>query len=251
MHLLLLSNSTNHGSGYLEHALDTVTAFLGDSVLFLPYALADYDAYTAQPRRALEARGITVSGLHEHAHPRAALEAADAVFVGGGNSFRLLKTLQALELVDPLRARVRDGMPYMGASAGTNISSPTIRTTNDMPIVEPDSFQALGLVPFQINPHYLDADPTGKHGGETRELRIRQFLEENDLPVLGLREGTWLSVDGGAAVIGGRAVDASAPGPAVRFERGEQPREVQGDVSDLLATQPRFDVAPLGVSHGR
>ena len=251
MRLLLLSNSTNHGSGYLEHALDAVTAFLGDSVLFVPYALADYDASTAQPRRVLGARGIAVSGLHEHAHPRAAIEAADAVFVGGGNSFRLLKTLQALELIDPLRARVRDGMPYMGASAGTNVSGPTIRTTNDMPIVEPDSFQARVLVPFQINPHYLDADPTSTHGGETRELRIRQFLEENDLPVLGMREGTWLSIDGSTAVLGGRAVGARAPGPAVRCERGKQPREVRGDVSDLLAARPRFDVAPLGVSHGR
>lgn len=244
MRLLLLSNSTNHANGYLEHALETVTGFLdGAAVTFVPYALADHDAYTAKVARALAPGGIRVSGPHTAADPHAAVERADAVFVGGGNTFRLLDTLQRLGLVAPLVARVRAGLPYLGASAGTAIAAPSIRTTNDMPITQPASFEALGLVPFQLNAHYVDADPTSTHSGETREERLAEFLEVNDVPVLGLREGTWLSVEAGAARVGGTAVGRTAPGPAVVLTRGSAPREVSGEVSDLLTATARFDVA--------
>ena len=235
MRLLLLSNSTNHAGGYLEHALDTVLGFLdGAAVTFVPYALADHDAYTAKVTGTLAPRGIRVSGLHAAADPRAAVEQAEAVFVGGGNTFRLLDTLQRLGLVAPLAARVRAGLPYLGASAGTAIAAPSIRTTNDMPITQPASFEALSLVPFQLNAHYVDADPASTHSGETREQRLAEFLEVNDVPVLGLREGTWLSVEDGTAHIGGTAVGRTAPGPAVVFARGAAPYEVSGEVSDLL-----------------
>ncbi|MFJ4223274.1 dipeptidase PepE [Microbacterium sp. NPDC089695] len=243
MQLLLLSNSTNHGERYLAHAIDAVLAHLdGRALTFVPYALADHDAYTATVRTALAPHGITVRGLHEHVDPLAAIAEAEAVFVGGGNTFRLLSTLQRLGALDALRARVHEGMPYMGASAGTNIAGLSIRTTNDMPIVEPASFAALGLVPFQINPHYLDADPASTHNGETREQRLTEFLEENDVAVLGLREGTWLRIAGDRAEVGGTAVSPSAPGPAIVFARGASPREVSGDVSPLMQGAPRFDV---------
>lgn len=244
MHLLLLSNSTNHGSGYLAHAIDAVTEHLGGRPLtFVPYALADHDAYTEKVREAMAPHGVAVRGLHEHADPAVGVAEAEAVFVGGGNTFRLLATLQRTGALGALRTRVLEGMPYMGASAGTNIAAPGIRTTNDMPIVEPESFEALGLVPFQINPHYLDADPASTHNGETREQRLTEFLEENDAAVLGLREGAWLRVAGDVATVEGAAVAPLAPGPAILFRRGDAPLEVSGDVSGLLSSRPRFDVA--------
>ncbi|MFC4911775.1 dipeptidase PepE [Actinomadura gamaensis] len=238
MELLLLSNSTQHGHGYLEHALGTVTEFVpsGGTLAFVPYALADHDAYTATVRAALGPSGITVRGVHEGGDPVGALASADAVFVGGGNSFRLLRELYATGLRDALREAVRGGLRYMGASAGTNMACPTLRTTNDMPIVEPPSFTALGLLPFQINPHYLDPAPGGTHMGETREQRLAEFLECNDVPVLGLREGTWLRVSGERAELGGAL-------PARLFRRGAAPAEIPAgsDVSALLATSPAFD----------
>ncbi|GGV78281.1 peptidase E [Streptomyces gelaticus] len=241
MNLLLLSNSTQFGRRYLEHALDTVTAFLpaGARLAFVPYALADYTAYTTRVREALAPSGISVRGVHENADPVAELAASDAVFIGGGNSFRLLSALYRTGLRDAVTAAVRDGLPYMGASAGTNMAAPTLRTTNDMPIVQPPSFETLGLVPFQINPHYLDPDPASTHKGETREERLTEFLEENDVPVLGLREGSWLRVDGRQARVQGAR-------PARLFTRGAQPQELPAgsDVSHLLTTTPRFD-APV------
>lgn len=249
MELLLLSNSTNHGRGYLEHALTEVADFLSGvrKLIFVPYALADHPAYTAMVASALEPLGIEVVGLQDlvglQADQRDVLADAGAVFVGGGNTFRLLKTLQQRTLVEPLSAAVRAGKTrYMGASAGTNIAGGSIRTTNDMPIVEPESFVALGLVPFQINPHYVDADPQSTHGGETREKRITEFVEENDVPVVGLREGTWLRVSNSQARIGGQSVAATSTGPAVVFARGQQLREVSEDVDWLLESEPRFDV---------
>ncbi|MEV0265680.1 dipeptidase PepE [Streptomyces sp. NPDC050617] len=238
MDLLLLSNSTQHGQGYLAHALDTVTSFLpsGARLAFVPYALADHDAYTARVRGALEPSGITVRGVHESGDPLVALADADAVFVGGGNSFRLLSALYRTGLRDALRTAVRGGLPYMGASAGTNMAAPSLRTTNDMPIVQPPSFETLGLVPFQINPHYLDPDPLSTHKGETREERLTEFLEENDVPVLGLREGSWLRVAGERATVGGER-------PARLFARGAEPRELAAgsDASFLLTAKAAFD----------
>ncbi len=236
--LLLLSNSTNHGSGYLDHAMPAVREFLGPvrRLAFVPFALKDQPGYTAKARERFAGEGIDVVGITADSAGEAALAAAEAVFVGGGNSFRLLDRLQRSDLVGLLRTRAQDGMPYLGASAGTNIAAPTIKTTNDMPIVEPAGFGALGLVPFQINPHYIDPDPSSRHMGETREERLREFLEENETPVVGLREGAWLRVAGSSLRLEGtagarifrreRAPEEVAPGAALdellRPRRGER-----------------------------
>jgi dipeptidase E len=194
MRLLLLSNSANHGRGYLDHAVEEVRAFLGEirRLTFVPFALHDHAAYGAKVAGRLRPLGIEVETLMDDDRARDVITGSDALFVGGGNTFRLLDRLHRKGLVEAIRDRVGSGAPYMGASAGTVISSPTMKTTNDMPIVQPPSFQALGLVRFQINPHYLDPDPASTHMGETRETRLAEFLEENETPVLGLREGSWL-----------------------------------------------------------
>ncbi|MBZ2199158.1 dipeptidase PepE [Occultella gossypii] len=230
MELLLLSNSTAPGRGYLKHARDAIAeAFTGVSRIgFVPFALADHDAYTAQVRRGLSFLDAEVVGLHER--PGDPLAGLDAVFVGGGNSFRLVDQLQRRRLVEAIRDAVTGGLRYLGSSAGTNVATPSIRTTNDMPIVEPASFAGIGLVPFQINPHYLDPDPNSSHQGETRDERLQQYLEENDVPVLAMREGTWLRRSGAALTLGGEATGARL------YRRGEPTAEVTTgtDLSDLL-----------------
>lgn len=235
MNLLLLSNSTNIGREYLAHAWQAVLPVLAgiDEVVFVPYALADLDGYTAKVRAAFAPHGIRVRGAHEDNDPAATVAAASAVFVGGGNTFRLLDRVRTLGLDAALRAHSAAGRPYLSASAGTNLAAPTIRTTNDMPVVFPGTFEALGLVPFQINCHYLDADPLSTHAGETRALRLTEYLEENATPVVALREGTWIRVDGDTASIGGSAV-APDHGPAVLFSSGREPLEIAGDISGLL-----------------
>ena len=206
MRLLLLSNSTNFGEKYLDHAMAEVRAFLGPvkRLVFVPFALADHAAYTARARGRFAREGIDVTPLAADRGRADALDSAEAVFVGGGNTFRLLRALQSTGHVEALRDRVSAGMPYLGASAGTNIAAPTIKTTNDMPILQPASFEALGLVPFQINPHFVDADAASRHMGETREERLREYLEENEAPVIGLREGAWLLREGASLRLGGR-----------------------------------------------
>jgi dipeptidase E len=225
--LLLLSSSALHGTAYLEHAASALQERLAsvERVLFIPYALKDHGAYAAKARAAFEAMGFELASLHEATDAKAAVARAEAIFTGGGNTFRLLDTLQRLGVMDAIRARAAEGMPYTGASAGTNLACPTIRTTNDMPILEPASLDALGLVPFQINPHYLDPDPASTHKGETREERLMQYHEENALPVVGLREGTMLWVDGDRVTLKGIR-------PARVFRRGQAPVEVEPD-SDL------------------
>ncbi len=197
MRLLLLSNSTNHGSGYLDHATGEISDhFAGvKRILFVPFAVHDQEGYWAIARNRFADLGIEVDRLREGPGAVAAVERADGVFVGGGNTFRLLNRLQRSQVIEPLRRRVASGMPYMGSSAGTVVACPTIRTTNDMPIVFPASFDALALVPFQINCHYIDPDPASRHMGETRERRLFEFLEDNDAVVIGLREGALLRVD--------------------------------------------------------
>lgn len=230
--LLLLSNSTQHGHGYLDHAIDEVVDLLGPirRLLFVPFALADRAGYAAKARERFAAVGVAVDELVAAHGGRRQVEAAEAVFVGGGNTFRLLKTMQESGLLAPLGERARGGMPYLGASAGINLACPTIRTTNDMPIVEPPSFDALGLVPFQINPHFLDAAAGSTHMGETREQRLAEFLEENDRVVVGLREGGWIRVEGDRGALGGLR-------GARIFRRGVDPEErAPGDaLDDLLA----------------
>lgn len=242
--LLLISNSTCHGSGYLDHCEGELREFLGgvDRVLFVPFALFDRERYAARARRRLAAMGIGLDSLAEAGDDPAAaaemVEAAQAVFTGGGNTFRLLSTLYGLELLEPLRRRALAGMPYVGTSAGTNVACVTVRTTNDMPIIEPPSLSALDLVPFNVNPHYLDADPDSTHRGETREQRIAEFLEENDRWVVGLREGAMLRVTDDRVRLGG------STGARI-FGRGSEPREAEAgdDLSFLLAYPPRLPVA--------
>ncbi len=218
--ILLISNSTLHGSGYLDHAETEIRSFLGDlkRVLFVPFAIYDRDRYAATAQQRFARMGYELSSVHTAANPVETVNHTDAIFIGGGNTFRLLKSLYDFDLLDAIRARVEGGMPYIGSSAGSNVAGPTIRTTNDMPIVEPPSFDALGLVSFQINPHYLDPDPNSKHMGETREERIVQFLEENDTPVVGLREGAMLRIENGEIVLRG------STGARI-FRRGVDPIE--------------------------
>lgn len=231
MRLLLLSNSTNPGEPYLSWPRDHIHEFLGSGarLFFVPYAgvRMAHDAYAAAVRDALAPLGLTLVGAHESADPGAELARADAIAIGGGNTFQLLARLYAEGLLDPIRKRVRAGLPYVGWSAGSNVASPTIRTTNDMPIVEPPSFGALGLVPFQINPHYTDAK-LPNHGGETRPERIAEFLELNRTErVVGLREGTGLRVEGKRLSLVGTA-------PLSFFRHGVPPRDAGPD--DDLAT---------------
>lgn len=238
MELLLLSNSRASGRPLFAHVRDVLTEYVaGRTVRFVPYAMADHDGYTATVAAALGDFDVEVTGVHRAKDPAGTVREAEVVFVGGGNSFRLLRALQTLGLVDAIRDAVSGGAGYIGSSAGTNMACPTMRTTNDMPIVQPENLAALDLVPFQINPHYLDPDPSSSHMGETREERLLQFLEENDVPVLGLREGSWIRVSGSSAMLGGQR-------PARLFTRGESPREIQAgsDLSTLLDTKPRFDV---------
>jgi dipeptidase E len=221
--LLLISNSTNHGQGYLDHVLPEMDAFLGGvrRLVFVPFALKDREGYGAKARQRLAAIGVEVETLTADEAGRRLAGRAEAFFTGGGNTFRLLKTLQDSGLLPLLREQALAGTPYMGSSAGTNIAAPTIRTTNDMPIVQPASFEALGLVPFQINPHYLDPDPGSTHMGETREQRLREFHEENETPVVGLREGSWLRVEGDRATLGG----VQGTRGARIFRQGREPEE--------------------------
>lgn len=220
--ILLISNSTLYGSGFLDHAEQEISNFLGKGgrVLFVPFALHDHDAYAEKVRTRLNAMGYELVSLHEAPNKPQAVKDAATIFIGGGNTFRLLKALYEFEIVDIIREKVKAGMPYIGSSAGSNVAGPTIKTTNDMPIVEPPSFEALNLVSFQINPHYLDPDPDSKHMGETREERIVQFLEENDTPVVGLREGAMIRVEAGAAILKGSA-------GARIFQKGREPIEVK------------------------
>ena len=219
--VLLISNSTLYGSGYLDHAETEIRSFLGDvrRVLFVPYALFDRDKYAATAQQRFQKMGYMLTSVHTATDPVAAVDETDAVFIGGGNTFRLLKALYDFKLLDPIRNRVSNGMPYIGSSAGSNVAAPTIKTTNDMPIVQPPSFDALGLVSFQINPHYLDPDSNSKHLGETREERIIQFLEENDTPVVGLREGAMLRIEHGNTILRG------STGARI-FRKGMEPIEI-------------------------
>jgi len=201
MRLLLISNSTNAGEAYLEYPMPFIRAFLGTKTLkaiFLPYAgvTISYDDYYEKVKQRFESIGQDITSVHNTNDPVKAIQEAEVIVVGGGNTFQLIKMIQDNGLIDPVREKVLSGTPYIGWSAGSNVCCPTIRTTNDMPITEPDSFSAFNIVPFQINPHYLDKNPDG-HAGETREDRINEFLAVNrNIAVLGLREGCMLRLEG-------------------------------------------------------
>ena len=227
---LLLGSGGFRTPDRIQFLAETMRAAFGPirRLLFVPFALKDHDGYV----RTLVERGVNagyeLDGLHRHADPVAAVMDAEAIFVGGGNTFRLLDTLYQLNLLDPIRARVHGGMPYLGVSAGCNVACPTIKTTNDMPIVQPPRLAALGLVPFQVNPHYFTGNTWVKradgafeeHFGETRDDRLREFHEMNDTPVVGLWEAGLLRCEGGRVELSGA--------PARVFRKG----------------QPAVDVAP-------
>lgn len=231
MKLLLVSTSTTFGTGYLDHCSRAIQQHLapGSRVLFIPFAGHDLDAYEEKARQRFALMGFDLGSIHRQKLARAAVENAAAIFVGGGNTFRLLTRLYENDLLDPIRNRIREGTPYVGTSAGSNVACATIQTTNDMPIVQPPSFKALGFVPFNLNPHYLDPDPNSRHMGETRETRIREFHEMNERVVVGLREGGWLRVEGEKARLEGSS-------RARIFRKESEPEEVEpgSDVSFLL-----------------
>ena len=227
--VLLLSNSRPPGGAEpFAHARELLADHLGDrAVWFVPYARADHDDYFTWVRRAL-GRSVDLRPLHAESDPAATAGTAEAVFVGGGNTFRLLDDARGLGLLHALRAN--PDCRYTGSSAGTNLACPTIMTTNDMPIVDPGGLDALARVPFQVNPHYLDPDPGSTHQGETREERIAEFHEVNHVPVVGLREGAWLHRAGDTLTLDGNT--------ARLFRRGREPEELAAGtaLSWLLTT---------------
>lgn len=230
MRLLLISNSTNPGEQYLDYPKQNIREFLGDKhikALFIPFAAVtfSYDDYELKVRDRFREVGHDIISIHHYPDPVNAVQKASAIVVGGGNTWMLLKLLRDHSLIEPVREKILAGTPYIGWSAGSNVACPTIRTTNDMPVAEPSSFKAFNLIPFQINPHYLDANPAG-HAGETREQRIEEFIEVNPgIWVAGLREGTmFLIEDRGISLIG--------PRNARIFKKDHQPLEL-GDNDDF------------------
>ena len=200
--LMLISNSTNAGEAYLGWPREAIKNYLENNnikrVLFVPYAGVGvtYDDYTNKVKSVFNELGFEVYGIHNETDPIKAVKEAEAIAVGGGNTFHLVYMLHKLKLMPVIKEVVENGTTYMGWSAGSNVACPALKTTNDMPIIEPESFDCTGLIPFQINPHYLDANPEG-HGGETREQRIEEFMQVNqNIYVVGLREATYLLVDG-------------------------------------------------------
>ena len=235
--LLLISNSTPHGSGYLDHAESEMRDFLGGGahVAFIPFAMYDRKAYATKTQERFRAMGCQLTSVHDVSNARRVVERASAIFVGGGNTFRLLKGLYDADLLGAIRERVSAGVPYIGSSAGSIVACPSLKTTKDMPVVQPPSFEALGLVRFQISPHYLDPDPSSMHMGETQEERIKQFLEENGESVVGLREGSMLRVEGGAVTLKGSTA-------ARIFRSGEEPVEVLpvANLDELVGRQCHY-----------
>jgi dipeptidase E len=234
MRLLLISNSTNAGESYLDYPKNNIKEFLGErpvNALFIPYAAVTFpfDEYEEKVSARFREVGHEIRSIHRFADPVKAVNEASAIVVGGGNTWKLLKMLRDNKLIESVREKVLSGIPYIGWSAGSNVACPTIKTTNDMPVVEPDSFNAFNLIPFQINPHYIDANPAG-HAGETREQRIEEFIEANPgIFVAGLREGTMLIYENGTIrLIGSRKMRI--------FRKGITPVELgsEDDLSFLL-----------------
>lgn len=222
--IIAASTSTVYGSGYLEYLLPEIEChFSGiDEVLFIAYARAGgatHDEYTQRVQNALNVIGKKVVGLHEFHQPIKAIQNAQAIFVGGGNTFLLVQQLYKNDLIAPLKEKLTLGTPYVGCSAGSNIVGLTMGTTNDMPIVQVPSYQTLGMLPFNINPHFLDTPIDSKHKGETREERIFEFHKHNIQPVIGLREGSWIEIKGDEIQLKGELT-------AKWFEQGKEPIEI-------------------------
>jgi dipeptidase E len=227
MKLLLISNSTMPGEAYLDYPKNEIKNFLGEKpikALFIPYAAVtfSFDTYEQKVAERFAELGYEIKSIHHFSDPVQEVKAAEVIVVGGGNTWQLVRMLHDFHLMEPIREKVLEGTPYIGWSAGSNVACPTLRTTNDMPIIDPKGFETTGLVPFQINPHYLDANPEG-HGGETREQRIEEFLEINPgVYVVGLREGTMLRVENGLIRLVGKRT-------ARIFKKGKFPEELSPD----------------------
>ncbi|MDO8617494.1 MAG: dipeptidase PepE [Candidatus Uhrbacteria bacterium] len=227
--LLLISNSKPHGGGYLDHCEEAIKAFLGPikNILFFPFALQDWEGYASVARERFFRMGIKLVSVRDDEvifRMNEGIETAEAFFVGGGNTFRLLMELLKTEpggevVLSQLRNRIFAGIPYIGTSAGANLACPTIMTTNDMPIVYPKTFNALDVFPYQINPYYIDPDPSSQHMGETRDVRLKEFHEEHETPIVALREGAWLRMENGRTHLGGE-------NGAKLFYRGSNPIEL-------------------------
>jgi len=228
--LIIASTSTVHGGSYLDYLLPTLENHFKDcsEILFIPYARPggiSHDDYTTNVRLAFAKINIAVKGLHEFENPTEAIQNAQGIFTGGGNTFLLVTQLYENKVMELLAKTVENGTPYLGSSAGSNITGLTMQTTNDMPIIYPPSFKTLGLIPFNLNPHYLDPDMNSKHMGETRETRIKEFHAFNTTPVLGLREGSWLEVTGEKIILKGSLT-------ARLFQQHQSPEELAPE-SDL------------------
>jgi dipeptidase E len=230
---IIASTSTLYGGSYLDYLLPELKLHFENCklILFIPYAQPgglSYEEYTDRVSKAFAKLNIEVKGIHEFENPIAAIEEAEGIFTGGGNTFLLVFQLYKNKVMDALANALKNGTPYLGTSAGSNICGLTMQTTNDMPIIYPPSFQTLGIVPFNINPHYLDADLQLKHNGETREMRIKEFHFLNSPPVLGLREGSWLEVKGDKITLKGSL-------SARLFRQNKNPEELESgtDLSNL------------------
>ena len=231
--ILIASTSTLHNGSYLEYLLPELRTFFGNctEIIFIPYARPSgisHDDYTQKVREAFSKINIQVKGIHEFEDPIKAIENAKGIFTGGGNTFLLVSQLYKTKVIDMLETVVKNGTPYLGTSAGSNICGLTMNTTNDMPIVYPPSFRTLGFVSFNINPHYLDPISGSTHMGETRETRIHEFHQFNPQPVVGLREGSWLALKGNSIKLKGNLT-------ARIFKRNETPFEVtpETELNDL------------------
>jgi dipeptidase E len=231
--IIIASTSTLHGGSYLEYLLPTLKQHFSNckSILFIPFARPGgitHDAYTEKVAAAFATINIAVKGIHKFENPENAIKNAEGIFTGGGNTFLLVSQLYRQNIMQVLSETVKNGTPYLGTSAGSNICGLSMQTTNDMPIVYPPSFQTLGLIPFNLNPHYLDPETQSKHMGETRETRIKEFHAFNSIPVLGLREGSWLEVKESTVTLKGTL-------KARLFKQNETPEELEteSDLSNL------------------
>ena len=223
--ILLASTSTVYGSGFLDYLLPELQHHFKDckTLLFIPYARSGgmtHEEYTAKVALAFAKINIAVKGINEFDNPAEAVQNAEAIFTGGGNTFVLVSQLYKNQVMDVLSEKLKNGTPYLGTSAGSNIAGLTIQTTNDMPIVYPPSFQTLGMIPFNLNPHFIDSEGPDNHMGETREDRIKEFHVFNSIPVLGLREGSWLDIKGNSIVLKGNL-------KARLFRQNQQPEELE------------------------
>ncbi|MEO7977051.1 dipeptidase PepE [Flavobacterium sp.] len=231
--IIIASTSTLHGSSYLKYLLPTLQLHFKNikSILFIPYARPggiSHNEYTQKVAQAFAQINISVKGIDEYENAEKAIHDAEGIFTGGGNTFLLVTQLYKHNIMQTLSTAVKNGIPYLGTSAGSNICGLSMQTTNDMPIVYPPSFQTLGLIPFNLNPHYLDADAQSQHMGETREMRIKEFHAFNNTPVLGLREGSWLEVKGETITLKGTL-------SARLFQQNQDPKELnpESDLSNL------------------